>query len=275
MFPSVHHASCQDNVLGAFYSPREHRHQSLVAPVGDGGTSWRLVSVSHEAVIAACTRCASPPSPLVLRVLRHMMMMAKPSIRFLLLSCLLSSTTARSFSRDDTQHGFPQLHARNDTGLTPSSINGTLTNSTGAALVSQIPLACNFTQEVTFKVGEQRRTGIAGLGHACTDQSLQAIETNCSAYINVLESSSGFPLWERWQSSDRFSNCTYHEIATRFPDVPNSLPQLVFRQGKFEFISQPDMADARRYMPLPPLELAKRIDGDAHLLPVRWHARGH
>lgn len=107
------------------------------------------------------------------------------------------------------------------------------------------------------------------------DHCSQAIEANCSSYINVLESSSGFPLWERWQSSDRFSNCTYHEIATRFPDVPNSLPQLVFCQGKFEFISQPDMADARRYMPLPPLELAKRIDGDAHFLPVRWHARGH
>lgn len=94
------------------------------------------------------------------------MMMARPSIRFLLLSCLISSTTARSFLRDDAQHGFPQLHARNDTGLTPFSSNGTLTNSTGAVSVPQIPLACNFTQEVTFKVGDPRRTGTAGLGRA-------------------------------------------------------------------------------------------------------------
>lgn len=107
------------------------------------------------------------------------------------------------------------------------------------------------------------------------DHGPQAIEANCSSYINVLESSSGFPLWERWQSSDRFSNCTYREIATRFPDVPNGLSQLVFRQGKFEFISQPDMTDARRYKTLAPLELAKRIDGNGRFLPVRWHARGH
>lgn len=124
-----------------------------------------LRPVSFEAVIAAC-RCASKSSLPVFRVLRHIMMIPKPSIRFLLLSWLLSSATARSFSRDDNQHGFPQLQARNGTGLAPSSINGTLTNSTGAILVPQIPLACNFTQEVTFKVREPRRAGPAGLGCA-------------------------------------------------------------------------------------------------------------
>ncbi|KAK1830934.1 hypothetical protein QBC39DRAFT_353001 [Podospora conica] len=190
--------------------------------------------------------CAFSSFIVVPKCFDTIMMMAMPSIRYLLLSCILSSTSAHSLSRDDTHHGFPQLRVRNETGLAPFSVNGTLTNSTRAVVVPQIPLACNFTQEATFK----------------------AIEANCSAYIDVLESTSIFPQWERWQSSERFSNCTFHEIATLFADVPDGLSELAFREGKFVFIAQPNMTDGRRYKPLPPLELAKKVEGGARFLPI-------
>jgi len=89
----------------------------------------------------------------------------------------------------------------------------------------------------------------------------QAAEANCSTYIQPLELVASLPLWERYETASSFANCTYHQIATRFPDIPNGvLPTLVFRDGTLVFTPRPDMSDARNFSPPPPIKPLVPLD---------------
>ncbi|KAK3939302.1 hypothetical protein QBC46DRAFT_342632 [Diplogelasinospora grovesii] len=162
--------------------------------------------------------------------------MASPFTRFfLLLPSLCVLSCARSFNRDQSQHGVSvlRLHARNATGV-PGS-NPSVANATTAVNNA----VCNFTQEYTVK----------------------AIKANCSAYIEPLESVAAFPPTERWAVSDGFVNCTYHELATQFPDMPPGNPAFAFRDGQLIVTKKPNIDDARRYGPPPPLKPAAIPEG--------------
>jgi len=89
----------------------------------------------------------------------------------------------------------------------------------------------------------------------------QAAKANCSTYIEPLELVASLSLWERYETASSFANCTYHQIATRFPDIPNGvLPTLVFRDRTLVFTPRPDMSDARNFSPPPPIKPLVPLD---------------
>jgi len=97
---------------------------------------------------------------------------------------------------------------------------------------------------------------------------LQAAKANCSTYIEPLELVASFPPWEQYEAASSFANCTYHQIATRFPDMPDGVPTLVFRGGTLVFTPRPNMSDARNFLPPPPIKRPLDQDKAAPFLPV-------
>ncbi|KAK0715327.1 hypothetical protein B0H67DRAFT_683589 [Lasiosphaeris hirsuta] len=148
--------------------------------------------------------------------------------------CLLTCANSLRYNTQN-EHSALQLHARD---------NQTLSN---VAITTPDSFACNFTQEFIVK----------------------ATQANCSAHLDSLESSSAFFPLERWDSSKRFSNCTFHQITSRFAKVPDGIPKLIFRDGGLVSTREPNMEDAQLYNPPPPLESVLKVEEKtAPFLPI-------
>ena len=100
----------------------------------------------------------------------------------------------------------------------------------------------------------------------------QAIKKNCTSYTESLETSATFlSAWERQQSIERFSNCSYHEIFTRFPQAPDGLYRFVFQNGQIVVATSLNGYDAAHYGPLPPVPPALASgEKSAAFLPVSF-----